>query len=247
LLTELRRNLEDVRERIRGAQQRGAHAAGHVDLVAVTKAAPSEALPLLGEAGVTDVGENRVQVALRHRRAAPPGLRWHGIGHLQRTKVPHAVEVFDVFHALDSLRLADRLEAVLQKREGTWPVYLEVNAAADPDKGGFAPEEALAALAHVAGLPHVHAAGFMTMTALGADEAARRATFRTLRQIRDEAVARGPGDAPPRGLSMGMSEDFELAVEEGATVVRVGTAIFGGLLDATPGPGQDAAREGRSG
>jgi pyridoxal phosphate enzyme (YggS family) len=196
----------------------------------VTKEAPVAAFPLLAAAGVTEVGENRVQDAVLRRPAAPPSLVWHGIGHLQGNKVGKAVEVFDVFHALDSAALAARAETLLATRGKTWPVYLQVNAAADPDKGGVAPEEALAYLEEVSRHPHLDVVGWMTMAALDADP---RPAFRALAEVRDEAVRRGLGRRPASALSMGMTDDFEVAVEEGATIVRVGRAVWDGVFSAS--------------
>ena len=122
-----------------------------------------------------------------------------------------------------------------------WPVYLQVNAAADPAKGGILPEETVRFVMDLADRPHLVCRGLMTMARLDADEADARGTFRTLRELRDEVVRRGLGDEPPDGLSMGMTDDFEWAVEEGATVVRVGTAIFEGVdvsASATSGEGR---------
>ena len=233
VLTRLRHNLEDVRSRIERARERGRHAAGEVRLVVVSKSAPPDAFGLLHAAGVVDVGENRVQAAAERRPGAPGGLRWHGIGHLQRNKAGRAVDLFDVFHALDSLRLATRLEAVLADMDRRWPVYMQVNAAADPAKGGVPPEETIAFVKELAQLPHLDCQGFMTLGRLGAGEADCRAAFRLLREVRDDAVRLGVGASEPAGLSMGMTDDYEWAVEEGATIVRVGRAIFEGVWDAS--------------
>ncbi|MFV1958086.1 MAG: YggS family pyridoxal phosphate-dependent enzyme, partial [Planctomycetota bacterium] len=194
--------------------------------VVVTKAAPPWIFGALAETGVRDVGETRVQAAATRRPGAPEGLTWHGIGHLQRNKAGQAVRLFDVFHALDSARLADRLESVLAGDSRVWPVYIEVHAAADPAKAGVAPEETLAFMKDVCRHPHLDCRGFMTMARLGAGEHELRQTFSALREIRDEAGRQGIGDKPADQLSMGMTDDFEIAVEEGATVVRVGRAIF---------------------
>lgn len=229
--TRLRQNLEDVRHRISGARERGEHAAAAVRLVVVTKSAPPDVFGLLQAAGVADVGENRVQAASERRPGAPAGLTWHGIGHLQRNKVARAIDVFDVFHALDSTRLARRLEAVLGDADRSWPVYLQVNAAADPAKGGIAPEETIAFVKELAVLPHLDCQGFMTMGRLESDEADCRAAFALLRELRDDVVRLGVGETAPAGLSMGMTDDYEWAVEEGATVVRVGRAVFEGVWD----------------
>jgi len=230
----LRQSLADLRARIEAARARGAHAAPQVTLVVVTKSAPPAVLPHLLLAGVTDVGENRVQAAEERRPRTPPGLVWHGIGHLQRNKAARAVDLFDVFHALDSPRLAEHLESVLARAGRLWPVYIQVNAAADPAKGGLAVEETVAFVKDVLRHPHLACRGFMTMARLDAGEAGARAAFRALREVRDEVRRRGLGDPPPEGLSMGMSDDFEWAVEEGSTVVRVGRAVFAGLPEEGP-------------
>ena len=229
--SRLHQNLEDVRGRIASARERGAHAAREVRLMVVTKSAPADVFGLLGPVGVVDIGENRVQDAAERRPAAPEGLTWHGIGHLQRNKAARAVDLFDVYHALDSRRLAGRLEGLLADAGRRWPVYIQVNAATDPAKGGFAPEETIAFVKELAELPHLACRGFMTMGRLGADESDARAAFRLLREVRDDAVRLGVGDEEPEGLSMGMTDDYEWAVEEGATIVRVGRAIFEGVFD----------------
>ena len=235
MLTRLRQNLEDVRNRIARARERGEHAADAVRLLVVSKMAPPDAFGLLHAAGVADVGENRVQAAAERRPGAPSGLTWHGIGHLQRNKAARAVDLFDVFHALDSMRLATRLEAVLADADRRWPVYMQVNAAADPAKGGVSPEETIAFVKELAELPHLDCQGFMTMGRLEADEADCRDAFRLLREVRDDAVRLGVGETAPEGLSMGMTDDYEWAVEEGATIVRVGRAIFEGVFASDAG------------
>ena len=231
--SRLAENVDGIRARIEAART-GANAAPSVTLVAVTKAFPAEILHLLPDAGILDVGENRVQPAIERRPGAPEGLTWHGIGHLQRNKARAATEVFDVFHALDSLRLARRLDAVLAEQGAVWPVYLQVNASGEPQKSGFQPEEALSALESVLACPHLRPMGWMTMAAAGAEEGDLRQTFRTLRGVRDEAARTGLGDPPPVGLSMGMSNDFEIAVQEGATAVRIGRALFRGVCISVP-------------
>lgn len=241
----IRSNVEALRARIDAASARGAHAADDVTLMVVTKSQPPPIFGPLAAAGVVDIGENRVQSAAARRPEAPAGLVWHGIGPLQRNKARTALATFDVFHALDGMRLADRLESLLAPDGRIWPVYLQVNAAGDEAKSGLAPAEALDAVAALAERPHLALQGFMTMGRLGASEEDLRATFCTLREIRDEAVRRGRGPAAPHGLSMGMSDDFEIAVEEGATVVRVGRAVFRGVdnhaasVPGAGGPGGD--------
>jgi pyridoxal phosphate enzyme (YggS family) len=227
----LKANLERLGRRIEAARSRSPRSAASVEVVVVTKGVPGSALALLSEAGVGDVGENRVQEAADKRPGTPTGFRWHGIGHLQTNKARTAVEVFDVFHALDSAGLARRLETVLAPLDRTWPVYLQVNAAADPAKDGVDADEAFGLLEAATACPHLEVVGWMTMAALDADP---RPAFRVLREVRDESVRRGIGRRAADGLSMGMSDDFEAAVEEGATVVRIGRAVWEGVLAVPP-------------
>jgi pyridoxal phosphate enzyme (YggS family) len=245
-LQRLSDNVAGLTSRVEAARRRGAHASpAPVSLVVVTKSAPVAAFDLLLRAGHADVGENRVLDAerrrerashlkipeRRHETPAGGGLVWHGIGHLQTNKARRALFAFDVFHALDSLHLADRLEALLSESDRRWPVYAQVNAAEDPAKGGVAPAEALAYLRALATRSHLDVVGLMAMAREDAPADAARRAFSTLRAIRDEAVRLGVGRRPPAGLSMGMSDDFETAVEEGATVVRIGRAGFKGVFD----------------
>lgn len=240
-LEVLRANLGGVYDRIEAARRRSRHGAPRVTLIAVTKAAPPGAYDWLRALGEKDIGENRVADAASKKETAPPGLVWHGIGHLQTNKVKKAVRTFDVFHALDSLPLAEALAAALAAAGRVWPVYAQVNAARDPAKGGVAPEEALRFVEALAAYPTLEVVGFMTMAKEEDAGDRARPCFAALRELRDEAVRRGVGRIPPTGLSMGMSEDFEVAVEEGATAVRVGRALWGApapnsAVAAPPGP-----------
>ncbi len=174
--------------------------------------------------GVVDFGENRIQEALPKIAALGPGPRWHLIGHLQRNKVRRAVEAFTLIHSVDSLPLA---EAIARRAEGSGapaPVLLQVNVAAEPQKRGFAPEALPEVARRVAALPAIRLRGLMTIAPLVENAEDVRPVFRRLRELRDALAAEWPaGDE----LSMGMSDDFEVAVEEGATLIRVGRAIFG--------------------
>ena len=237
----LRLNLLEIRRCMEEARTRGPHAADAVQLIVVTKSVKPELFAPLAAAGVTDVGENRVQSAALRKPLAPAGLVWHGIGHLQRNKAQTALQVFDVLHALDSLRLAERLETLLAAADRTCPVYLQINAAEDPAKSGARPAEAGRFLKSVLALPHLRPIGYMTMGKLGAEKEELRSTFRTLREVRDEGLRRGRGAAPVAGLSMGMSDDFETAIEEGASVIRVGRAVFHDVVNtATVGTSDGA-------
>jgi len=222
----LAERLAEVRARIAGRQaQRGwSHP---VTIVAVTKTHPAEAVRAAARAGVTAVGENRVQEALAKQAEVPDvAVEWHLIGTLQRNKAKHAVNRFTLIHSVDSLPLA----AELDKRAGAGTrqaVLVQVNCSGEPQKGGVEPDGLPALLDGMAALPRVEVRGLMTMAELSQDEDAVRGAFRLLRTLRDEAAARG--HRLPE-LSMGMSGDYLVAVEEGATMVRLGTLLFGERL-----------------
>lgn len=225
--------LEGVRARIRAACERVGRDASAVTLVGVSKTFPIEVIAGGLAAGLTDFGENRAQEFVPKARAAvEAGLapRWHFIGHLQRNKVADVVPHIDVLHSLDSLRL---IEAVSSARcpsglgggadaPNPLPCYLEVNVAGESQKLGVRPADVGALLAAAAAAPGIEVRGLMTVAPFVEDPEAARTTFRDLREI---AAAHGLD-----GLSMGMTNDFEVAIEEGATVVRVGRAIFGDRL-----------------
>jgi pyridoxal phosphate enzyme (YggS family) len=240
-LERLRENLTGVYDRIEAARRRSPRSAPVVNLVVVTKAAPAGAFDALRALGERDVGENRAPDAFKKRESAPIGLVWHGIGHLQTNKIKKATGAFDVFHAIDSLPLAEALDAALGAAGRRWPAYAQVNAARDPNKGGIAPEQALTFLEALSRLENLDVVGWMTM-AREEDEGERaRPCFAVLRELRDEALRRGAGRVRPEGLSMGMSGDFEVAVEEGATIVRVGRAVWDGVSSRAQTPMPDAS------
>ncbi len=206
-----------------------------VTLVAVSKFVP---LPLVAEAvaaGQYILGESRIQDALprqvalatmlREQGCDPRAIRWHFIGHLQSNKASKAAGAFALLHGVDSRDLAERLAQRAQTLGVVQPVLLEVNAAREPQKHGLVPEEVTALAAAVAALPNLDLRGLMAMARHGADEDETRVTFAAVRALRDAAAA-ACGHALPE-LSMGMSDDYPAAVAEGATLVRVGTAIFG--------------------
>ncbi|MDQ7851171.1 MAG: YggS family pyridoxal phosphate-dependent enzyme [Armatimonadota bacterium] len=220
---DLAQRLAAVRQRMQAAAQRSGRRADSVRLVAVTKGVAAARIREAMALGVLDFGENRVQEALPKIAALGPGPRWHLVGHLQRNKVRRAVEAFALIHSLDSLPLA---EAISRRAEaaGRWvEVLLQVNVAGEPRKHGFAPAEVPQAVRHIAGLPALILRGLMTIAPLEADPQRVRPVFRRLRELRDALRVQWPG---LEELSMGMSDDFEVAIEEGATLVRVGRAIF---------------------
>jgi PLP dependent protein len=213
----------EVRARIAAAVARGGHGQA-VTLVAVTKTHGPEAVRAAYAAGLTDVGENKVQEALAKQEAtADVPVRWHLIGHLQRNKVK-ALAHFALCHAVDSPRLADAIDAWAQSAGTPMPVLLQVNVVGEASKGGFAPADVAAEAERWRGLPGLRVDGVMTMAPFDADEATLRRCFAGARAARDHLRAAGH---PATALSMGMSQDYELAVEEGATLVRLGTTLFG--------------------
>lgn len=225
----LRERIERVEECLRAACSRAGRSRDEITLVAVTKTVSPETAALLPGLGVADLGESRPQELWRKTAAVPEGGRWHLVGHLQRNKVERTLPLVQLIHSVDSLRLLAALEAEAARLARPTDVLLEVNASREAEKHGFAPEELPGVLPRVNALRHVRVRGLMTMAAFTDDPEAARPTFAGLRALRD----RLRGDlAPPhelRELSMGMTNDFEVAVEEGATLVRIGTAIFEGL------------------
>lgn len=194
-----------------------------VRIVAVTKTHGPEAVRAAWAAGLTDVGENRVQEALPKMEAAGVPVAWHLVGTLQRNKARHAVGRFVLIHSLDRLDLAEELARRLPAG-ARQAVLVQVNCSAEPQKGGVEPDALPALLDALRALPALDPRGLMTLAELTDDPGRQRAAFARLRGLRDEATARGH-DLPE--LSMGMSGDYPVAVEEGATIVRLGTVLFG--------------------
>lgn len=225
-MTDLSERLTRLRERIASAAARAGRSPDSVLLVAVTKGFGVEVVREAIRLGVSDFGENRVQEAEGKILTVSPRPRWHLVGHLQTNKARRAVELFDEVQSVDSERLAEELSRRAERAGRELPCLAEVNTSGETAKFGVAPKEAEALLRRLGALPALRLRGLMTIGPLaGGPEGARRA-FRALRAIRDAAVARGllPTEAH---LSMGMSEDFEIGIEEGATIIRVGTALFG--------------------
>jgi pyridoxal phosphate enzyme (YggS family) len=219
-------NLASVRERIAAAERRSGRPAGSVTLVGVVKTLPAEAIAAAVALGLTDLGENRVQEAESHQRTvARDAARWHMIGHLQRNKAGKALELFDVVHGVDGAELAAALDRRAGEAGRRLAVLIEVNVSGEASKFGIAPEGAAALAEVVAPLANLQLRGLMTVGAPVARPEDARPGFVRLRELRDE-TARRLGQPLPE-LSMGMSGDYEIAVEEGATLVRVGTALFG--------------------
>jgi len=228
--TELRTVLADriarVRARITDACRRAGREPAGVALVAVTKTVTPRVAAVAAALGCTDLGEGRPQ-ELWKKAEAVPGVNWHLIGHLQRNKIDRTVPLAALIHSVDSERVLDALDAVGRTRGAPVPVLLEVNCSGEESKGGFAPSALPAACDRAVALAGVFVRGLMTMAAFADDPQATRPTFGTLRELRDSMRTRT--GLPLADLSMGMSNDFEIAVEEGATLVRIGTTLFEGL------------------
>jgi pyridoxal phosphate enzyme (YggS family) len=219
---DLAARVAEVRERIAAAVARGGHAQ-RVAVIAVTKTYGPDAVLSAWECGITDVGENRVQEALSKMDEVSVPARWHLIGHLQRNKAK-AVDRFEMVHSVDSGRLADAVARVGEDRGSPIRGLMQVNVSGEEAKGGLTPAEADSEGERWLRLRGLRVEGVMTMAPLDADERTLRATFSGARRVRERLMALGH---PAAELSMGMSNDYEIAVEEGATMVRLGTVLFG--------------------
>ncbi len=227
LLHTLDRNLAEVRREIARAARRVGRDPQEVRIVAVTKEHPLEVVEAALEAGLQDLGENRVEALEARLRSVGPGrCRWHMVGRLQRRQAPWIRGRVALLHSLDSLRLAERLERTREEGEPVLPVLLQVNTSGEEAKTGFSPHEVMEAAEAILGMGSLEPRGLMTMAPFTDDEALLRGTFRGLREVRDRLLHELAGWTG-RELSMGMSNDYTLAVEEGSTMVRLGTALFG--------------------
>lgn len=240
--SELAERLESVRERIAQACAKAKRDPADVTLVAVTKNAMPEQIREAIQLGVTDLGESRVQVLAQRgaqineyyqRRVqlgdlpVMPKIRWHMIGHLQRNKVKQILPIVSIIHSIDSLRLAEELEVQLAKGERKLPVMLQVNASEEKSKFGVAVGAALHLAEQIDTMPQLQLVGLMTMAPLTEDLEEARSAFRRTREIFEELKWHKIGGGNLKHLSMGMSNDFEIAIAEGATMVRIGTELFG--------------------
>jgi hypothetical protein len=232
-------NLAAVRERIADAARRAGRREDAVLLVAVSKMVEAERVREAIAAGVPALGENRVQEAVEKIARLGRPVPWHLIGHLQTNKVRDAVAAFDVIQSVDRLAVAEALSSRAAAAGRRLDVLVQVNVGNEPQKGGFAPDRLRPALEALAGLPGLRLRGLMTIPPLPRDPEDSRPHYRELRKLLDAARGWGLG-ADLCELSMGMSGDFEIGIEEGATIVRVGTAVFG----ARPAAGAATGRAG---
>ncbi|MDR3759659.1 MULTISPECIES: YggS family pyridoxal phosphate-dependent enzyme [Enterocloster] len=223
----IKEQLEEVRERVNAACLRAGRDPKSVTLIAVSKTKPAQAVQEAYEAGARDFGENKVQEILQKQPALPQDIRWHMIGHLQRNKVHQVIGKAVLIHAVDSLRLAEQIEQEAAKRNLDVDVLLEINVAKEESKYGFFLEDAEEAIRRISALPHVHIKGLMTIAPFVENPEENRGIFQKLYQFSVDINDKNIDNVTMGVLSMGMSGDFEVAIEEGATMVRVGTSIFG--------------------
>jgi pyridoxal phosphate enzyme (YggS family) len=216
-----------IRDAAGEAAVRSGREPGAVTIVAASKSQPVAVLEEALAAGVTDLGENYVQEAEAKIAAIGGRARWHMIGHLQRNKAKRAVELFDVVHTLDNLALGQALDRQAAARGSVLPVLIEVNVGGEATKNGVAPEQAMALLAGLGTCAALRVEGLMTMPPPGPSAEAARPYFRQTRELLERLRAAAPANAPLQALSMGMSDDFTVAIEEGATLVRIGRALLG--------------------
>ena len=224
-MEDLAANLERVREQIARAATKVGRDVDEIELVAISKTHPAERVREAYEAGQTLFGESRVQEARAKIPELPSAIRWHFVGHLQKNKIRHALPLFEMTHSVDSLALAEDMNRIAEE-EGLHPrVLLEVNVAGEGSKFGFKPEALRAEMERLLALPRLSILGLMTIPPLSEEAEASRKFFVELCELRDRFQTEFHVDLAQ--LSMGMTNDFMVAVEEGATLVRVGTAIFG--------------------
>lgn len=241
----LAERLDEVRGRIERASAKAKREPSEVTLIAVTKTAAPEMIREVLQLGVGDLGESRVQVLAQRaaqtnefyqRKMAhadegmAPKLRWHMIGHLQRNKVKQVLPLISLIHSVDSLRLAEEIDLAAQKLGKRMPVLMQVNASEEQQKFGVAVGASVHLAEQIDSMPNLQLMGLMTMAPLEASEDVSRRVFARTREIFDEMKWHKIGGTSLRHLSMGMSNDFEVAIAEGATMVRIGTLLFGGQV-----------------
>ena len=216
-----------VEEKVKEACRRAGRNRDEVTLIAVSKTKPMSMIEELRPLGVVDFGENKVQELTAKEEALPSGLHWHMIGHLQRNKVKYIVDKAYLIHSVDSLRLAEAVSQEAVKKGVTANILIEVNVAGEDSKFGVAPEETAALAEAISKLPNIAVKGLMTIAPFVENAEENREVFRNLRKLSVDIEEKKFNNVTMAVLSMGMTGDYEVAIEEGATMVRVGTGIFG--------------------
>jgi pyridoxal phosphate enzyme (YggS family) len=223
----IRENINRVKERIARAAFRVGRDPGEILLVAVTKSVAVEQIKEGIENGLTVLGENRIQEAEKKIGDLDGRVQWHLIGHLQTNKIKKAIELFDLIHSIDSLRLVTEIDRMASMLNRIVPVLIQVNLSGEETKSGFSREEFWSALDHLERFEYIQIRGLMTIPPWSEDPEDSRRYFKELAHLKEEVSLRDRERMTMDILSMGMSQDFEVAIEEGTTMVRIGTALFG--------------------
>ena len=223
----IKENLEAVRENIKKACERAGRDSKEVTLITVSKTNPVVSLKEAMDCGVTIFGENKVQEMLEKQEELPDTLQWHMIGHLQRNKVKYIMGKVALIHSVDSLRLAEEISKEATKQGTEEDILIEINVAEEESKFGITTNEAISLVESIAKLPHIHIKGLMTIAPFVDDPEENRAVFSALKKLSVDIAAKNIDNVSMHVLSMGMTNDYQVAIEEGATMVRVGTGIFG--------------------
>ncbi len=223
----LKERLEEVEEKIQEACRRAGRDRSEVTLIAVSKTKPAEILKEAYDLGVRVFGENKVQELTEKFEVLPKDIRWHMIGHLQTNKVKYIADKVELIHSVDSLRLAETIEKEAAKRGRVIDILVEVNVAEEESKFGLKKEEVIPFIEKVAGFSHINVRGLMTIAPFVENPEKNRSVFADLRKLSVDITAKNIDNVNVSILSMGMTNDYEVAIEEGATMVRVGTGIFG--------------------
>lgn len=223
----LKDRLEEVEERIQEACRRTGRDRSEVTLIAVSKTKPAEVLKEAYDLGIRVFGENKVQELTEKYEVLPKDIRWHMIGHLQTNKVKYIADKVELIHSVDSLKLAETIEKEAAKRHRTIDILVEVNVAEEESKFGLKVEEVIPFIEKVAGFSHINVRGLMTIAPFVENPEKNRSVFADLRKLSVDITEKNIDNVNVSILSMGMTNDYEVAIEEGATMVRVGTGIFG--------------------
>ena len=223
----LAENLQNVEERIQAACARANRDRNEVTLIAVSKTKPVSMLEEVYAEGIRCFGENKVQELTEKHDKLPSDVKWHMIGHLQRNKVKYIVDKVDLIHSVDSVRLAETIEQEAVKKDVIVPVLVEVNVAEEDSKFGLKVNEVLSIIEEISKFPHIRIKGLMTIAPYVENPEENRPVFARLRKLSVDIAEKNIDNVSVEILSMGMTNDYEIAIEEGATMVRVGTGIFG--------------------
>ena len=226
-LASIRENILAVQNRVAGAAERAERDPGSIQVVAVSKTQPLSSIRDAIVAGVTHVGENRVQEATSKHNQLRDTVKWHLVGHLQTNKVKQALQIFDLIHSVDSVRLLAEINRRSARLCRQTKVLVEVNTSGEESKYGIKPDEALSFMERSSEHAHIRIEGLMTIGRFLPQAEAVRPSFAMLRQLQDKIREQHYPNVEMKYLSMGMTNDFEVAIEEGANIVRIGTAIFG--------------------